>query len=799
MARRSPGTDVTEVRKGPITAIAIATAIGGFLGLFEKGELNKPILVTSPSDAKEVVGDSPPDTDKFTQNALIDFFTHGGQSAYLVRVLGSGYASASRMLQTIATGSSSGSLSSNVGAFPVALVNGETFIGKVDGGGAVTATVVANRARVTGAGATYAAVTAAHVLNLLIQGVARQVVFDGTENTQAKFLTAINTQLVGATAVDSSGQIRIISDREGSSSSGSVVNTTSADVLTSLGLTAGAFTLAGGSNVSDVSAVTAAELLAIFNTSFVGSTSTAPVATQLTWTTNTVGALGSVQLSGGTGVSKIAGFDNAVHAGAGTTPVNALQITASSPGAWGNKYRVKSLRSDTTVAKVAASHATGEVVDTLALNTTSKVSVGDTLRITDAGGNIVRGVVESLDGNNVTFVDSVTVTASGWTSSTNVVNETFTVYVYDKNGKLERTFSNLRTSSLAGANYVENAINNASRTPITATIQVNVALDKRPSDDASPAYLSGGSEGAALVDADYIGALGSPKTGLYAFDYAGDVNMISVPGNTSTDVVKALETYGEYRQDVVMFGETPVGYDRDTAKTWIESTVNAASSFSSFWFPWVKRRDPVTLGLKKYPNSGIIQGIVARTHKNRGFGKAPAGIVDGLVLGVLDLEFNIDDNDYEVLYPAKINAIRNFPGEGICAFGNTTSDATGEFGSLNKRIIFNIVKREIKKRTRWVNFEPNTKKTRDRVVRTIKAYLRSLKDNGGSGPGVLVGENDDDAFFIQCDDNNNTPLVVSQKKLVCRIGLATQTAAEFQEYTLEEDTRAIDASLALDP
>ena len=51
----SPGSKVTQVRKGPVVLPGIATAIGGFLVYAQKGPVNRAIEVTSGQDAAEIL------------------------------------------------------------------------------------------------------------------------------------------------------------------------------------------------------------------------------------------------------------------------------------------------------------------------------------------------------------------------------------------------------------------------------------------------------------------------------------------------------------------------------------------------------------------------------------------------------------------------------------------------------------------------------------------------------------------------------------------------------------------------
>jgi len=126
--------------------------------------------------------------------------------------------------------------------------------------------VTGQQAFKNGAAATYAAVVAGHHLDLSLNGIQGTVIvtFAGTENTQALFFAAINAVLntlgqsfpiIGGTSlgvqsgaagrvVNNAGQVQLQAPFLGNMSGGSILPTTSADVLVSLGLAAGAFTAA---------------------------------------------------------------------------------------------------------------------------------------------------------------------------------------------------------------------------------------------------------------------------------------------------------------------------------------------------------------------------------------------------------------------------------------------------------------------------------------------------------------------------------------------------------------------------
>lgn len=300
-----------------------------------------------------------------------------------------------------------GSETSGAASFPVALAVGDTFLGKVDEqGSATTLTIAATDATATGSGATFATVSAAHFLKVLVSGVpgTQTITFAGTESTLALWLAALNTQLVGAAAVSAAGQIEITTDQKGSGASISFPAGSSSDVLASLGL--GSPTIvAGTGNVASVLAVQAAEFAALLTSTFTGgtagSTGTANPNGSVTWASATVGASPKgVQFTSGTGVAKIVGFDNLEHNGAAGV-ASEVVFTASNLGPRGD-YIINRLRIyftvaiATTVTKGSLAMGTGDDDVTLATDAISarsdlyyhSVACTATAGVTSADGGV---------------------------------------------------------------------------------------------------------------------------------------------------------------------------------------------------------------------------------------------------------------------------------------------------------------------------------------------------------------------------------------------------------------------------
>jgi uncharacterized protein len=82
----SPGVYVEEVDSGSRPIEGVGTAVGGFVGLAERGPVNEATLVTNWSQFTQSFGDFVPGS--YLAHAVYGFFLNGGGSCYVVRVGG---------------------------------------------------------------------------------------------------------------------------------------------------------------------------------------------------------------------------------------------------------------------------------------------------------------------------------------------------------------------------------------------------------------------------------------------------------------------------------------------------------------------------------------------------------------------------------------------------------------------------------------------------------------------------------------------------------------------------------------
>lgn len=482
------------------------------------------------------------------------------------------------------------------------------------------------------------------------------------------------------------------------------------------------------------------------------------------------------------------------------TPATAIDVVGSSEGTWADGTTVQTIRRQTQVGMLpdGATVTSGAKTSLLLQSGASRLRKGDLFRVRSTTGgetDTLIGTVTGVNGNTVYFAStSPTAEITVLTPSDAVVEIlTFDMIVRDTTGNIIGNFVNLRMSPTS-INFVDTVVEKTFQSPVTAEVDTSLLVagfDSRPTDQTI--VLAGGADGFSdITDADYIGGGAGTGTGLNAFDSNNDFDMLSVCGvrGASEAVVKGLLDYAELRKSFMAIVCVPKSSSRAAALAYTSTTVNVFTRWAEgYWMPWLKVLDPET-GLSTLINpTGARQGVIARTHLSKGKAKAAGGSEDGKILGILGLESNVQEADYDLLYPARINAAQSE--DGYSFNGNVTLDPTGEVIESGIGFYLLLLKKAMKKGLSWTKFEFNTPATRAQVVRNVNSKLLQDWKNG-----QLDGKNPSEAFFVVCEESNNDPAVRASRKMKVQIGVNVAHASEFIDVSLELDTRALDATLA---
>ena len=308
------------------------------------------------------------------------------------------------------------------------------------------------------------------------------------------------------------------------------------------------------------------------------------------------------------------------------------------------------------------------------------------------------------------------------------------------------------------------------------------SAQRRPALTTSPVFLVTGDDGlAGLKSIDFYGEqeLGN---GFYAFDKIDTINLLAVPEAVDRSVHLKGYGYCEQRKDCLYIADCQqstintaddvVNYKLAQGLYSGQNSLN--SKYGALYAPWVSVFDPRTGKGIKIPPSGAVAGRYAGVDQSRGVHKVAAGIEDGRLLSVLDVDKDFNDADQAKLNPLGINVIRKFPGVGVVLWGARTTSSDPEWVYLNVRRYFLFVEQSVEASTKWTVFEPNAPPLWKAITLNISAFLRQQW-----AIGALVGLKEEQAFYVKCDAETNPPESVDLGRVITEVGLAVAKPAEF--------------------
>ena len=295
----------------------------------------------------------------------------------------------------------------------------------------------------------------------------------------------------------------------------------------------------------------------------------------------------------------------------------------------------------------------------------------------------------------------------------------------------------------------------------------------------------------AVASANYFNSISNTNAqGLTSGNYTDAVsildnkdeyifNVLSTPGliyknSDQAGVLNSVITLAESRGDCIAVVDL-----ENYASTVNSSTSTATSlntSYAASYWPWVQVVSATGRNVWA-PASVVIPGIYAFTDNSSAPWFAPAGLVRGGIVGVIQAEQKLTRGQRDLLYDGKINPIATFPGQGIAVFGQKTLQTKASaLDRVNVRRLLIQLKKFLGDQARNLVFEQNTVATRNRFLSVVNPYLESVVQRQGLY-----------AFRVVMDDTNNTADVVDRNQLVGQIFIQPAKTAEFivLDFTVE--------------
>ena len=255
-----------------------------------------------------------------------------------------------------------------------------------------------------------------------------------------------------------------------------------------------------------------------------------------------------------------------------------------------------------------------------------------------------------------------------------------------------------------------------------------------------------------------------------------DINLIVTPGifhslhpYVAQLAIDLCETRGDcfYIMDNIVFPNTNQSVDMITPA--INDVLNIDSNYVATYYPWLKVLDTNINQIVNLPPSVLMPSIYASNDAASAEWFAPAGLNRGGIsqaTGVLD-RLTIADRD--TLYLGRVNPIAQFPGQGICVWGQKTLQVKhSALDRVNVRRLLIALKKFIAASSKYLVFEQNVATTRNRFLSIVNPYLESVQQRSGLY-----------AYKVVMDESNNTADIIDNNQLYGQIYLQPAKTAEF--------------------
>ena len=290
-----------------------------------------------------------------------------------------------------------------------------------------------------------------------------------------------------------------------------------------------------------------------------------------------------------------------------------------------------------------------------------------------------------------------------------------------------------------------------------------------------PFTLGGGAD-------DYAVTVGELDSAYTEFEDAEtvDVNLIMAGTSpASTDGITHatnLIDIAEKRKDVVVF----ISPRRDDVVNIANSTTQASnvkgffdnlssSSYAVFDSGYKYQFDKFNDVFRFIPLNGDIAGLCANVDTVADPFFSPGGFNRGQIRGAVKLAFNPTKAQRDILYPARVNPVVAFPGQGTVLFGDKTAlSKPSAFDRINVRRLFILLEKAIATAAKFQLFEFNDAFTQAQFRNLVEPFLRDIQGRRGITD-----------FSVVADGTNNTGEVIDRNEFVADIFIKPARSINF--------------------
>jgi len=472
-----------------------------------------------------------------------------------------------------------------------------------------------------------------------------------------------------------------------------------------------------------------------------------------------------------------------------------LTFNAANEGIWGNHIRCSVTR-QAPRAQTFLTLDLNEGDTSAVIKSTLGLARGTLVRIYDGTAETFRTITD-LSGKTIVWESAFPLDRAFRSGAPTYIEPVeFTVKVrWQEHSEVFRNISMSPNSE----QYVERVINRRSDFLVVEDARCESPAPKNYPVNIEEQSLEGGSDGLFTVTPeDFIGSNIGPDEhyGLAALEAVEEIDLLLIPDlmwtlqksagfRTEKDVEvvqQAMVTQCERMKTRFALLDFPDPGDHRRASQW---RLMFDSAFASFYFPWITIQS-VNGENRLVPPSGHVVGVYARCDAAEGVFRAPA---NEILNGVVDLARNLFDTDVGQLNNNGINCLKSFGSRGIRVWGARTVSNDPQWRFVPVRRVVNAIIRSVEQGLQWAVFESNTPSLWKTLENQVAYFLKGLWERG-----YLRGETPEDAFFVRCNEETNTPALRDAGILVIECGVSPVRPAEFIVFSVQADVPAGTAS-----
>ena len=395
---------------------------------------------------------------------------------------------------------------------------------------------------------------------------------------------------------------------------------------------------------------------------------------------------------------------------------------------------------------------------------------------------------------------------STWATGKGVTSDEMHVVVYDRTGGItgfdsdvagQRTTAVIETfpfvsqaasarTPQGGTNFYANVVNTGSL--YVRWMDHDASLTNAGTDLASGnAYASTAGDAGVLTSTLSGGTDDDPSIGeldlaydLFADADTVDINLVmagtSPAGTDGVTHATNLIDLAEARKDIVVFisprradvvGVTTGAAQTNNVKGFFDNL--SSSSYAVFDSGYKYMYDKYNDVYRHVPLNGDIAGLCANTDNVAEPWFSPGGYNRGQIRGAVKLAFNPTKAERDILYPARINPVVTFPGQGTVLFGDKTAlSRPSAFDRINVRRLFIVLEKAIATAAKFQLFEFNDAFTQAQFRNLVEPFLRDVQGRRGITD-----------FSVVADETNNTGEVIDRNEFVADIFIKPARSINF--------------------